>query len=221
MIEHIERYPRVRDRAIFGDPDDIVDETFDRDCHLSARTQQHQVLRLHHRRRSRGVCGPCRTATSGSAIATTKDMHRHGRRIGGRQCATARRYRIGRCGSQGVTGNALRGRHRPAHRSGKLAARFRRRGHGYITDLHLRLAACDIAVVQGGLTTCMELTAAGVRRNRQSRASPEFRRAQLRRGLPWAYAARTSADSRAARLLLDLLWQSSYAFSATCNSAGL
>src|SRR5580704_14254451 len=29
MLEHIERYPRVRDRAIFvGDPDDIVGETF-------------------------------------------------------------------------------------------------------------------------------------------------------------------------------------------------
>ena len=30
---------------------------------------------------------------------------------------------------------------------------------GYVPDLHLHLAACDLAVVQGGLTTCMELTA--------------------------------------------------------------
>ena len=30
---------------------------------------------------------------------------------------------------------------------------------GYLPDLHRRLAAADIAVVQGGLTTCMELTA--------------------------------------------------------------
>ncbi|QYG92224.1 alpha/beta fold hydrolase [Iamia sp. SCSIO 61187] len=29
----------------------------------------------------------------------------------------------------------------------------------YVPDLHLHLAACDVAVVQGGLTTCMELTA--------------------------------------------------------------
>ena len=29
MIEHIDRYPRVRDRALFvGDPDDVVDERF-------------------------------------------------------------------------------------------------------------------------------------------------------------------------------------------------
>jgi pimeloyl-ACP methyl ester carboxylesterase/predicted glycosyltransferase len=30
---------------------------------------------------------------------------------------------------------------------------------GYLSDLYLHLAACDLAVVQGGLTTCMELTA--------------------------------------------------------------
>jgi pimeloyl-ACP methyl ester carboxylesterase/predicted glycosyltransferase len=40
----------------------------------------------------------------------------------------------------------------------------RRRGvsiRGYVPDLHRQLAACDLAVVQGGLTTCMELTASG------------------------------------------------------------
>ncbi|MDT7782589.1 MAG: hypothetical protein QOF58_1008, partial [Pseudonocardiales bacterium] len=31
---------------------------------------------------------------------------------------------------------------------------------GYLPDLHRYLGACDLAVVQGGLTTCMELTAA-------------------------------------------------------------
>jgi UDP-N-acetylglucosamine:LPS N-acetylglucosamine transferase len=38
----------------------------------------------------------------------------------------------------------------------------RRRGvsyRSYVPDLHRHLAACDVAVVQGGLTTCMELTA--------------------------------------------------------------
>ncbi len=33
---------------------------------------------------------------------------------------------------------------------------------GYIPDLHRHFAACDIALVQGGLTTCMELAAARV-----------------------------------------------------------
>jgi pimeloyl-ACP methyl ester carboxylesterase/predicted glycosyltransferase len=32
---------------------------------------------------------------------------------------------------------------------------------GYVPDLYRHLAACDVAVVQGGLTTCMELTALG------------------------------------------------------------
>ncbi len=31
----------------------------------------------------------------------------------------------------------------------------------YVPSLDRHLAACDLAVVQGGLTTCMELTAAG------------------------------------------------------------
>ena len=30
---------------------------------------------------------------------------------------------------------------------------------GFVPDLHHHLAACDLAVVQGGLTTCMELVA--------------------------------------------------------------
>ncbi|NLP82786.1 alpha/beta hydrolase [Microbacterium sp. CFH 90308] len=32
--------------------------------------------------------------------------------------------------------------------------------HGFVPDLYRTLAACDVAVVQGGLTTCMELAAA-------------------------------------------------------------
>ena len=31
--------------------------------------------------------------------------------------------------------------------------------HSYVPDLYRHLAACDLAIVQGGLTTCMELTA--------------------------------------------------------------
>ena len=38
----------------------------------------------------------------------------------------------------------------------------RRKGvsyRSYVPDLHRYFAACDLAIVQGGLTTCMELTA--------------------------------------------------------------
>ena len=43
MIEHIARYPRLRDRAIFvGDPDDIVPHSFDPDLpRIRDWTQQH------------------------------------------------------------------------------------------------------------------------------------------------------------------------------------
>ena len=33
--------------------------------------------------------------------------------------------------------------------------------HNFVPNLDRHLAACDLALVQGGLTTCMELTAAG------------------------------------------------------------
>ena len=33
--------------------------------------------------------------------------------------------------------------------------------HSFVPNLDRHLAACDLALVQGGLTTCMELTAAG------------------------------------------------------------
>ena len=33
--------------------------------------------------------------------------------------------------------------------------------HAFVADLDRHLAACDLALVQGGLTTCMELAAAG------------------------------------------------------------
>ncbi len=44
---------------------------------------------------------------------------------------------------------------------GPLPHRRGARVVGYLPQLHDHLAACDVAVVQGGLTTCMELTAAG------------------------------------------------------------
>ncbi len=33
--------------------------------------------------------------------------------------------------------------------------------HGYVHDMYGMLAACDLAIVQGGLSTCMDLAAAG------------------------------------------------------------
>ena len=44
---------------------------------------------------------------------------------------------------------------------GSLAAPRGVEVHGFLPDLDLHHAACDVAVVQGGLSTTMELTAAG------------------------------------------------------------
>lgn len=50
-----------------------------------------------------------------------------------------------------VTGPRIDHRSLPRPRSVRL--------RGYVADLQRQLAACDLAIVQGGLTTCMELTA--------------------------------------------------------------
>ena len=51
-------------------------------------------------------------------------------------------------------------RRRPADRPGDAAER-RLEVHGYVHELHRQLAACDVAISHGGLSTTMELTAAG------------------------------------------------------------
>ncbi len=47
----------------------------------------------------------------------------------------------------------------PAHRPGLAPAHDGLEVRAFVHDLYRHLAACDLAVVQGGLTTCMELTA--------------------------------------------------------------
>ena len=65
MIEHIARFPRVRDRAIFvGDPDDIVPDAFGPELPLIRDwTREHYSLRrLRHRLR------PVRTSPTAQAL---------------------------------------------------------------------------------------------------------------------------------------------------------
>ncbi len=238
MIEHIERYPRVRDRAIFvGDPDDIVDETFGPGLpSIRNWTQQHFKF-------SGYITGIDPPEFADRAVL----RHRFGYRDDEKICIVT-------VGGSGV-GNAL------LRRVIESAAAVRRvlpemrfvvvtgpridpaslprasgvEAHGYITDLHLRLAACDIAVVQGGLTTCMELTAAGVpfiyfplHNHFEQNVHVRYRLNRYAAGHCLDYvrtsvediadaivatvgrtvryrAVETNADSRAARLLLDLL----------------
>lgn len=74
----------------------------------------------------------------------------------------------------------------------------------YVHGLYRHLAACDIAVVQGGLTTSMELTAVHGRRHGHAgvHRAGAGRGAHQGAGLP---PVETDGAARAAGLLTELL----------------
>lgn len=165
MIEHIERSPRVRDKAIFvGDPEDIVPGTFGRGLpEIRAWTEQHfdfcgyvtgvDQARADQRAALRSRFGygedemVCIVTVGGSGVGAPLL-----RRIADAYPALCRR--LPQLRMIVVAG--------PRIDTGALGCHPAIEVHGYIPDLHRHLAACDIALVQGGLTTCMELTAAQV-----------------------------------------------------------
>jgi pimeloyl-ACP methyl ester carboxylesterase/predicted glycosyltransferase len=158
MIEHIARYPRVRDRAIFiGDPDDIVPGTFGPELPLIRDwTQRHYDF---------------------AGYVTGFDP----RQLGDRRALGYRddeRVCIVTVGGSGVGGHLLRrviaafpeAKRRvpdlrmivvtgPRIDPASLPAQDGLEIRSFVPDLYRHLAACDLAVVQGGLTTAMELTA--------------------------------------------------------------
>jgi pimeloyl-ACP methyl ester carboxylesterase/predicted glycosyltransferase len=165
MIEHVERYPHVRDRAIFvGNPDDIVDGTFGPGLPgIRSWTEQHFAF-----------CGYITGIDPRDVTDRAALRHRLGYAedekicivtVGGSGVGTALLRRV-------IEAAALAIRHVPELRFMVVAGPRidpaslpRAPGvevRGFVPDLHLHLAACDVAVVQGGLTTCMELTAARV-----------------------------------------------------------
>ncbi len=158
MIEHIARYPRLRDRAIFvGDPDDIVPDSFGPGLPaIRDWTRQHYDFAGY---------------ITGFDPAQPPDRRALGYRDGERVCIVT-------VGGSGVGGDLLRRviaaypeakdmvpelrmivvagpRIDPARLPAPDGLEIRR----YVPDLYRHLAACDLAVVQGGLTTTMELTA--------------------------------------------------------------
>jgi pimeloyl-ACP methyl ester carboxylesterase/predicted glycosyltransferase len=164
MIEHRARFPRLRDRSIFvGNPDDVVTESFGPGLPgIREWTEQNfefcgyvqgsvpptgperaalrRKLGLHpeHRLCVVTVGG---TAVGGSLLRRVLDAVPIMRRA-----MPELHFLI-------VTGPRIDPDTMPRHRGVRL--------RGFVPDLPDYLAACDIAVVQGGLTTCMELTAAG------------------------------------------------------------
>ncbi len=158
MIEHIARYPRVRDRAIFvGDPDDIVPDGFGPGLPLIRDwTEQHYDFAGY---------------VTGFDPRQLGDRQALGYREGERVCIVT-------VGGSGVGGHLLRrviaaypeAKHRvpglrmivvtgPRIDPGSLPAHDGLEVRPYVHELYRHLAACDLAVVQGGLTTAMELTA--------------------------------------------------------------
>ena len=158
MIEHIARYPRVRDRAIFvGDPEDIVPDTFGPGLPgIRDWTQQHYDFAGY---------------VTGFDPRQLEDREALGYRPDERVCIVT-------VGGSGVGGHLLRrviaafpeARERvPGLRMVVVAGpRIDPAGlpkhegleiRPYVHELYRHLAVCDLAVVQGGLTTTMELTA--------------------------------------------------------------
>jgi pimeloyl-ACP methyl ester carboxylesterase len=162
MIEHIARFPRIRDRAIFvGNPDDVVGEAFGPELPLIRDwTEQHydfagyvtgfEPVADRERLRAELGYGPaeqvCIVTVGGSGvgghllrrvIAAFPDAKRH----------------IPDLRMIVVAGPRIDPASLPEHEGLEVRA--------YVHDLYQHLAACDLAVVQGGLTTAMELTANG------------------------------------------------------------
>jgi len=164
MIEHIERHPGVRDRAIFvGNPEDIVPLSFGENLPLMRDwVPKHfdfagYVIGEHPRTfgsreelRQRLGYRPdervCVVTVGGSGVGT----HLLRRILLSYPMARARLPELRMIVVAGP-------RIDPASLNAPEGVEVR----AFVPDLDRHLAACDLALVQGGLTTCMELTAAG------------------------------------------------------------
>ncbi|MBW3612403.1 MAG: alpha/beta fold hydrolase [Chloroflexi bacterium] len=164
MIEHRARYRRLRDHSIFvGDPDDIVPERFgpglpqirEWTCEnfqfagyitglepVDGNARADLRAQLGYRDDER----VCVVTVGGSAVGAPLL-----RRV--LDAVPIVRGRMPDLRFLVVTGPRIDPESLPSNEGVTL--------RGYVPDLHRHLAACDIAVVQGGLTTCMELTANG------------------------------------------------------------
>jgi pimeloyl-ACP methyl ester carboxylesterase/predicted glycosyltransferase len=164
MIEHIEHHPGVPDRAIFvGNPEDIVPLSFGKD--LPA--MRDWVPK--HFEFAGYIIGEHPNTFGGRC-----DLRRRlGYRPGERVCIVT-------VGGSGVGAHLIKrilqsypmARARlpelrmilvvgPRIEPSSLNAPPGVEVHAFVPDLDRHLAACDLALVQGGLTTCMELAAAG------------------------------------------------------------
>ncbi|WP_291863748.1 alpha/beta hydrolase [Bradyrhizobium sp.] len=164
MIGHVERHPSVRDRSIFvGNPDDIIPLGFGKDLpamrdwvpkhfefagyvigqHPSSFGPRPELRnRLGYRPDER----VCLVAVGGSGVG----FHLIKRIL---QSYPMVRARLPELRMLVIAGPRID----PSSLEAPGGVEVRR----FVPDLDRHLAACDLALVQGGLTTCMELAAAG------------------------------------------------------------
>ncbi len=164
MIDHIARHPDVRDRAIFvGNPDDVVPLTFgselpwirdwtERNYAFAGYVTGFDPSALGDRERLRAELGyrpgekVCIVSVGGSGVG-----ERLLRRVIASYAEARRREPALRMIV--VAGPRIDPSSLPRHPGLEIVA--------YVHNLYRHFAACDVAVVQGGLTTSMELAANG------------------------------------------------------------
>ena len=163
MIEHIARFPRLRDQAIFvGNPDDIVPEAFGPDLpNIRDWTESHFDF-----------SGYITGFTPPSADRATAWRHELGYRDHEKICVVTvggsgvgrdlldkaiSAFPIAKGAVPELRMIAVAG---PRIDPASLADHPGLEVYGYVEKLYRHLSVCDLAVVQGGLTTTMELTAA-------------------------------------------------------------
>jgi predicted glycosyltransferase len=162
MIEHIARHPHVRDRAVFvGSPDDIVPDAFGPDLPLIRDwTQEHYSFagyvtgfdpaEFGDRTRLRAELGyrdheqVCIVTVGGSGVGSALLRRVIAAYPEAKERVLDLRMIV-------VAGPRIDPATLPTHDGLEVRT--------YVHELYRHLAACDIAIVQGGLTTAMELTA--------------------------------------------------------------
>jgi len=162
MVEHIAGHPEVRDRAVFvGNPEDIVDERLgpnlpmirdwtERNFEFAGYVTGFDPRRLGDRDELRHELGygddekVCIVSVGGSGVGADLLRHVIASFDDAKRAVPELRMIV-------VAGPRIDPDSLPQPEGLEVVA--------YVHNLYRHLAACDLAVVQGGLTTAMELTA--------------------------------------------------------------
>jgi predicted glycosyltransferase len=163
MIEHVERFPRIRDRAIFvGEPDDIVPDDFGPGLgSIRDWTERHFAF-------SGYITGfdPTPLVEGREELRRELGYHPDERivivTVGGSGVGEALLKRVIASypdAARRVNGLRMIAVAGPRIDPASLGAPKGVEVRAFVPDLYRHLAACDLAVVQGGLTTTMELAA--------------------------------------------------------------